>query len=152
MANEKNFVTKITPRNQDFANDYTTVSDTRFCENPCVNGLLDYYAGFAEAQGVSLSVRAVCDRLPFSDVDLTILLGNALDNAVRAALEGAKHEHGIQSAGAGNADDLDVGRVVHTTRARKVSARIATPVAAEGNDIRFPFLVHRHIASTSAMI
>jgi len=74
----------------DEAMDYTTVSDTRFCENPCVNGLLDYYAGFAEAQGVSLSVRAVCDRLPFSDADLTILLGNALDNAVRAASEFSK--------------------------------------------------------------
>jgi len=74
----------------DEAMDYTTVSDTRFCENPCVNGLLDYYAGFAEAQGISLSVRAVCDRLPFSDADLTILLGNALDNAVRAASEFSK--------------------------------------------------------------
>lgn len=74
----------------DEAMDYTTVSDTRFCKNPCVNGLLDYYAGFAEAQGVSLSVRAVCDRLPFSDADLTILLGNALDNAVRAAAEFSK--------------------------------------------------------------
>lgn len=74
----------------DEAMDYTTVSDTRFCENPCVNSLLDYYAGFAEAQGVSLSVRAVCDRLPFSDADLTILLGNALDNAVRAASEFSK--------------------------------------------------------------
>lgn len=74
----------------DEAMDYTTVSDTRFCENPCVNGLLDYYAGFAEAQGVSLSVRAVCDRLPFSGADLTILLGNALDNAVRAASEFSK--------------------------------------------------------------
>lgn len=74
----------------DEAMDYTTVSDTRFCENPCINGLLDYYAGFAEAQGVSLSVRAVCGRLPFSDADLTILLGNALDNAVRAASEYSK--------------------------------------------------------------
>ncbi len=74
----------------DEAMDYATVSDTRFCENPCVNGLLDYYAGFAEAQGVSLSVRAVCDRLPFSDADLTILLSNALDNAVRAASEFSK--------------------------------------------------------------
>lgn len=74
----------------DEAMDYTTVSDTRFCANPCVNGLLDYYAGLAEAQGIGLSVRAVCDRLPFSDADLTILLGNALDNAIRAASEFGK--------------------------------------------------------------
>lgn len=71
----------------DEAMDYTTVSDTRFCANPCVNGLLNYYAGFAENQDVVLSVRAVCDRLPFSDADMTILLGNVLDNAIRAASE-----------------------------------------------------------------
>lgn len=66
---------------------YTAASDMRFCVNPCVNGLLSYYSGLAESQGVGFSARAVCDRLPFSDADLTILLGNALDNAVRAVSE-----------------------------------------------------------------
>jgi len=74
----------------DEAMEYTAVSDKRFCLNPCVNGLLGYYAGLAEAQGVGFSARAVCDRLPFSDADLTILLGNGLDNAVRAAAEYGK--------------------------------------------------------------
>ena len=74
----------------DEAMEYTTVSDTRFCANPCVNGLLNYYAGLSEAQGIGFSARAVCDRLPFSDADMTILLGNALDNALRAAAEFAK--------------------------------------------------------------
>ena len=67
--------------------EYTAASDRRFCVNPCVNGLLSYYAELAESQGIGFSARAVCDRLPFSDADLTILLGNALDNAVRAAAE-----------------------------------------------------------------
>lgn len=71
----------------DEAMEYTAVSDKRFCLNPCVNGLLGYYAGLAEAQGVRLSAKAVCDKLPFSDADMTILLGNALDNAVRAGVE-----------------------------------------------------------------
>lgn len=71
----------------DDAMEYTRVSDTRFCSNLCVNGLLSYYAGLAETQGVSFSARAVCDHLPFSDADMTILLGNALDNAIRAAAE-----------------------------------------------------------------
>lgn len=71
----------------DDAMEYTSVSDRRFCQNPCVNGLIGYYAGVAEAQGIAFSVRANCDRLPFSDADLTILLGNALDNAIRAAKE-----------------------------------------------------------------
>lgn len=71
----------------DEAMEYTAVSDARFCMNPCVNGVLSYYAGLAEAQGVGFSARVVCDRLPYSDADLTILLGSALDNAVRAAAE-----------------------------------------------------------------
>ena len=71
----------------DEAMDYTTVSDKRFCPNACVNGLLNYYAGLAEARNIDFSARAVCDRLPFSNADMTILLGNALDNAVRAASE-----------------------------------------------------------------
>ena len=63
------------------------VSDTRFCANPCVNGILQYYSGLAEKQGIRFSVRAVCDRLPFSDTDMTILFSNILDNALRAAAE-----------------------------------------------------------------
>ena len=80
----------------DEAMEYTTVSDARFCANPCVNGLLDHYAGLAEAQGVGFSARAVCDRLPFSDADITILLGNALDNAVRAATEFGEAQQGTR--------------------------------------------------------
>lgn len=76
----------------DEAMEYTAVSDVRFCKNPSVNGVLSYYAGIAEAQGVGFSARVVCDRLPYSDADLTILLGSALDNAVRAAAEyGGSH-------------------------------------------------------------
>ena len=71
----------------DEAMEYTKVSDIRFCANPCMNSLLDYYAGLAEAKGLSFAATVVCNRLPFSDTDLTILLGNALDNAVRAASE-----------------------------------------------------------------
>ena len=45
------------------------------------------HAGLSEAQGVGFSARTVCNRLPFSDADMTILLGNALDNALHAASE-----------------------------------------------------------------
>ncbi len=63
------------------------VSDTRFCANPCINGILQYYAGLAEKQGIRFSVQTVCGRLPFSNTDMTILFSNVLDNAVRAAAE-----------------------------------------------------------------
>ena len=71
----------------DEAIDYTSISNTRFCANPCVNGLLAYYAGMAESQGIGFSVHAVCGHLPFSDADMTILLSNVLDNALRASAE-----------------------------------------------------------------
>ena len=63
------------------------VSDTRFCANSCLNGILQYYAALAEKQGIRFSVQAVCGRLPFSNTDLTILFSNILDNALRAAAE-----------------------------------------------------------------
>lgn len=72
------------------AMEYTMVSDTTFCANPCINGLLNYYAGLAETQKVGFSAKIVCDKISFSDTDMTILLGNALDNAVRTAAEYGK--------------------------------------------------------------
>ena len=75
----------------------------------------------------------------------------AEDHAVRAALEGAQHEHGVHAAGAGHPDDLDVGGVAEAVVARQVSARIGAPVAAERYDQRL-ILVYLHIASTSAII
>lgn len=74
----------------------TAVSETRFCANPCINGLLQYYAHAAETQGVGFSVHAACGSLPFTDTDLTILLGNALDNAVRSAVESKDTDSNLQ--------------------------------------------------------
>ena len=75
-----------------------------------------------------------------------------LSAAVRAALERAQDEHGVHAAGAGNADDLDVGGVIQAVGTRKVRAGVGAPVAAKGNDLGFERLYILHIASTSAMI
>ena len=76
----------------------------------------------------------------------------AKDHAVRAALERAQDEHGVHAAGAGNADDLDVGGVIQAVGTRKVRAGVGAPVAAKGNDLGFERLYILHIASTSAII
>ena len=73
------------------------------------------------------------------------------DHAVRAALESAEHEHGVNAAGARNSYDLYVCRVVKTVIAGKVSARVGAPVAAKRNYQGFIFF-YLHIASTSAII
>ena len=78
-------------------------------------------------------------------------MASADDNAVRASLESAKHEDGVNSAGAGYADDLYVRRIVKSVVTCKVCARIGAPVTAESNYKRL-FFVYLHIASTSAII
>ena len=71
--------------------------------------------------------------------------------AVRAALEGTQDEQRIQAAGAGDANDLDVCRILEPVRAGQIRARVGAPVAAEGHDGRTVF-TYLHIASTSARI
>ena len=55
-----------------------------YCRNATVNGLLQYYVGLAGSEGICCQVQADCDSLPFSPVDLTVLFGNAMENAIRA--------------------------------------------------------------------
>ena len=73
-------------------------------------------------------------------------------NSVSPALKRTKHEGGIEAAGARDTDYLDVCGIAHSSRARKVRARIAAPVAAERDYCRLPFIVYLHIASTSDII
>lgn len=61
--------------------------DTRFCSNSCMNGILKYYSKLAENHGIALTTEAHCTDLPFKDTDLTILIGNALENAIRSAAQ-----------------------------------------------------------------
>ena len=55
-----------------------------YCNNLTVNGLLQYYAGIAKNEGIHCEIQAICDTLPVEAVDLTILLGNAMENAIHA--------------------------------------------------------------------
>lgn len=56
----------------------------RFCDNLELNALLQYYIGRAEESGISCKVEINCDNLAISAVDLTIMLGNILENAIGA--------------------------------------------------------------------
>lgn len=55
-----------------------------YCENGSINGLLQYYIGQANNAGVECTVHAVCGEIAVSPVDLTVMLGNTLENALRA--------------------------------------------------------------------
>ncbi len=55
-----------------------------YCKNETVNGLLQYYVSMAADNGIQCRVRAVCGAVAITPADLTILLGNAMENAIRA--------------------------------------------------------------------
>lgn len=57
----------------------------KLCGNPVVNMLVCHYRDIAEERGVSFSVRiSVPDELPVRDTDISVLLGNLLENALEA--------------------------------------------------------------------
>ncbi|MDO5422763.1 MAG: GHKL domain-containing protein [Eubacteriales bacterium] len=58
--------------------------NTVYCKNPTVNGLLQYYAGLAAEAGIRCEIQANCGELSISPADLTVLFGNAMENAIRA--------------------------------------------------------------------
>ena len=58
----------------------------RFCKDLTVNALLQYYIGEARAQGIQCEVHVVLDRCPIDAADMTVILGNCLENAVAACL------------------------------------------------------------------
>ncbi len=58
-----------------------------FCGDLTVNALLQSYIGRAREAGVACTVKAECGELSVSPVDITVILANALENAVRAAGE-----------------------------------------------------------------
>jgi hypothetical protein len=59
-------------------------------------------------------------------------------DAVGSLPQRGQEEVGAHPSGAGDADDPDVGRVLHAADAGKVGGAVAAPVAKECEDSRFP--------------
>lgn len=64
----------------------TTVSrdNVVYCGNIIINGLLQYYIAVAKDEGIRCSVHAECGETAIEPVDLTVLFGNAMENAIFA--------------------------------------------------------------------
>ena len=57
----------------------------QFCLNGTVNVILSHYANVAQLKGIDFICEVSLSRqLPISDIDLVVVLSNALDNAVNA--------------------------------------------------------------------
>ena len=60
--------------------------DEILCRNPLVNGILGYYTAQAEESGIHVYVNADIKKFyPFAPTDMTVLLGNAMENALEAS-------------------------------------------------------------------
>jgi len=61
---------------------------TYFCDNQVINALLIWYAGQYEKSQIEYSFKvAVPEKLPISDYDMCIVIGNLLENALEASLK-----------------------------------------------------------------
>ncbi|NLW78220.1 MAG: sensor histidine kinase [Ruminococcaceae bacterium] len=57
-----------------------------YTKHPAANAMARYYAALAEKQGVRFTAQLeMGETAPVSDVDLSVVLGNLLENALRAA-------------------------------------------------------------------
>ncbi len=62
-----------------------------FCSNPIANSIFNMYARRAEAEGIKTTFRAsVPESIGIDNLDLTCVLGNALENALEGCLRLAK--------------------------------------------------------------
>ena len=71
----------------------TQSEDEQFCKNTIINGLLQYYVGWARSEGIICKVVADCAMFNGSPTDLTALFGNVLENAIKSCVKvhGEKH-------------------------------------------------------------
>ena len=58
-----------------------------FCQDPAVNALLRYYAERAKDDGVEYTVAASCSALNVKLQDLTVIIGNVMENALSACMK-----------------------------------------------------------------
>ncbi|PYG88238.1 GHKL domain-containing protein [Ruminiclostridium sufflavum DSM 19573] len=57
----------------------------RYCENIAVNAAVSYYAALAEGRRISCDLRLdIPEKLPFSDLALSMTLSNLMENAIHA--------------------------------------------------------------------
>ena len=81
-------------------------------------------------------------------------MASAHDHTIGSFFKGTEDEHGIDTAGTWNTDNLYIRRIAQTAASGKVCSGVAAPVTAECHDLWSEFFLcfYRHIASTSAII
>lgn len=68
-----------------------------FCSNPIINMLASHYSSLAAERGITLTAHiSVPDALSVQDTDLSVLIGNLLENALDAADRAPEEHRSIQ--------------------------------------------------------
>lgn len=55
-----------------------------FCANDGINSILQYYVGHARKAGIQCYVSAQCSELDVDILDITVILGNLMENAIHS--------------------------------------------------------------------
>ena len=90
MANEKNFVTKVTPRNEDFAKWYTdVVKEAKLCDYSSVKGCLNYLPnGYAIWENIQKNLDKRFKETGVQNVSLPVLIPESLLQKEKDHIEG----------------------------------------------------------------
>ena len=96
---------------QEYVNEYRdSIPDgerIRFCENRLINNIVFYFASQAKEQQIDFSAQlSIPDVLPINDHEISVLLGNLLENAMDACMEQTEADRRIIVNGKGDAHSL----------------------------------------------
>ena len=96
---------------QQYVNEYrSSIPDgerIRFCENRIVNNILFYFASQAQKEQIDFSVEVTFPKvIPLGDHEISVLLGNLLENALEACMEQEQSKRRIVVKGKGDAHSL----------------------------------------------
>ncbi len=79
----------------------------RFCENRIINNIIFYFASQAKEQQIDFSARlSISEDLQVNDHEISVLLGNLLENALDACMEQKNSDRRIIVKGKGDAHSL----------------------------------------------
>lgn len=79
----------------------------RFCENRVINNIIFYFASLAKQQQIDFTVQlSIPDDLHVNDHEISVLLGNLLENALEACIEQKQNNRRIIVKGKGDAHSL----------------------------------------------
>ena len=79
----------------------------RFCDNRIINNIIFYFATQAKTQQIDFQAQlAIADDLQVSEHDISVLLGNLLENAMDACMEQQNSRRRIIVKGKGDAHSL----------------------------------------------